>query len=329
MRAIPAPLLAVALLAAACGGRTQLLVQLDAGTPAPDAMDRVSPAVQPGSPCHGDADCATDHYCVAAAHCDPVAGCVLAARSCDDGIDCTRDDCSDVAKRCSHTPDDTRCPDTELCSARRGCDAFVYAVASDGHLYEARIPSGQLVDLGTPAASLGDVALDSSGILYATDSYILYRIDRATSASTTIASILPLHLYNGLGIASDESLVATADVPQLFKIDSLYGSSLAVAQLPPESGESGDVTRLGSRTLVATASIAHPATDNLVEVDLSTQRSSIIGDLRYPCVWGLATLGGIVYGFTCQRLILKVDATSGTATEIARAAPAFLGAAGR
>ena len=55
----------------------------------------------------------------------------------------------------------------------------------------------------------------------------------------------------------------------------------------------------------------------------------MIGDLGYRCVWGLATLGGVIYGLTCEGRILTVDATTGQAAQIARATPGFFGAAGR
>jgi hypothetical protein len=325
MNARLAFLVAAVPVAMACGGRTQLPdLEHDAGATAPDAPS----AVAPGSLCATDADCPVTRFCTASAHCDPATGCSFAPRSCDDGVDCTRDECSEVERRCIHTPSDSLCPTTQLCSPKRGCDAFVYSVASDGHLYETRVPSGTLVDLGAPAASLSDVALGSNGVLYATDSYVLYGVDRASGTATTIASILPLHLYNGLGTAN-ASLLATADVPQLFGIDPIYGSSISRATLPSGYRASGDITALGTRVLIAAASTANPSTDTLIEVNLSTGASNVLGNFGYRCVWGLATLGAVVYGLTCEGRILTVDATTGAATEIASTAPAFFGAAGR
>jgi hypothetical protein len=92
----------------------------------------------------------------------PDASCPVA---CDDGIACTRDDC-DPSGRCTHLPDDSQCPDTQLCSPKRGCDAFVYGAASDGHVYEVRIPSAELVDVGLAPATAANLALTSDGTLY-------------------------------------------------------------------------------------------------------------------------------------------------------------------
>jgi hypothetical protein len=318
-----------AVLPVACGARTQLPVGPADGAPASaDASDEAAPGVQSGSPCNDDADCAADRFCVESAHCDPTSGCVLVARSCDDGIDCTRDRCSDAQGRCDHVGDDSLCSDAQLCSFKRGCDAFVYAVASDGHLYEARIPSGELVDVGMSNAQLSELALGSNSVLYGTDSYVLYRVDRATSIATAIASILPLHQYNGLGVVNGSSLLATADVPQVFAVDAVNGSSRVTTSLPDGYTRSGDVTGLGSRILVAAGASGNPSTDTLVEVP-STGGANVVGDFGYRCVWGLATLGGVAYGLTCEGRILSIDAARGTAREIARVRPAFTGAAGR
>ena len=309
-----------------CGSRSGLPgTPADAGAGPLDAAGEGPAPVQPGAACDTDADCATGRYCVAAYRCDRDAGCVLTPRSCDDAVDCTRDACSDTARSCSHAADDTLCPATELCSALRGCDAFVYAMASDMHLYETRVPSGGLVDLGVPPPALSDLALGPDGVLYATDSYILYRVDRATAAASAIASILPVHQYAGLGEAAGV-LLATADTSQLFQVDGASGASLPVALLP--SSLTGDVTALGGRVLV-TVSNVNPPTDTLVAWAPPAQGATVVGDLGYARVWGLATLGGVVYGLTSTGAILTVDPTTGHATKIAQAGVAFVGATGR
>lgn len=314
--------------ATACGSRTGLTVEAgDAGPAVADAQ-APPPPVESGSPCASDADCTVGAFCVSSATCDPATGCVLVARSCDDGVACTKDSCSEASRRCTNTPDDSVCPDTELCSATRGCDAFVYAIASDGHLYEAPVPSGNLVDLGQPAASVNNLALGPNGVLYATDNYVLSSVDRATAQTTTIASILPLHPYSGLGTASGQ-LLATADVPQVFVIGALDGSSTPVASLPAGYAESNDVSALGARVFVSLSATGNSSTDTLVEVHVATGDSTVIGDFGYRCVWGLATLGNVVYGLTCEGRIVTVDVTTGKAAAVARVTQEFLGAAGR
>jgi hypothetical protein len=315
----------------ACGARTSLEANPPSAAGSDVAVDapEAGPDVQPGMRCHTDADCADGRWCTSSSHCDPSQGCILVKRDCSDGVACTRDACDNKHKLCIHTPDDTRCPADQLCSAKRDCSAFVYAVASDGHLYEVSVPNVTLYDIGVPTAFASDLAIGHDGTLYATDSYILYSIDRATIETKTIASILPLHMYSGLGTAQNGTLYATADAPTIFVIDSQSGASTANADWPPSYRASGDLTALGSRLLGAAASSAHPQTDTLVDFDTTALGSKVVGDFGYRCVWSLATLGTSVYGLTCEGRVLAVDATSGAAKELAHLAPAFEGAAGR
>jgi hypothetical protein len=42
--------------------------------------------------------------------------------SCDDGVDCTFDDCDETVERCRFTPDDTKCQDSVFCDGLELCD---------------------------------------------------------------------------------------------------------------------------------------------------------------------------------------------------------------
>jgi hypothetical protein len=333
-----------------CGGRTELIViaPVEAGVDAqveaardsaadvpidsaPDAVpDTAVDAPEEPTPCTASTDCTATTYCAPTAMCDAMMGCIYLPRSCDDGIDCTDDACDEKAMQCTHAADDTKCPDTELCSPLRGCYPFVYAMASDGNLYEVAVPSGSLVLVGSPGSAPFDVALTSDSTLYATDSYILYTLDRATGASTAVASILPLNMYDGLGSFPPDTLYASADVPDVFQIDPLGGASTMIAPLPSGYRSSGDLTTLGGVLYMTLASTAAGATTaSLASVDLSLLVTNVIGDTGFTCVYGLGTLGTTIYGLTCQGDILTIDPTSGQATMVAMANAAFLGAAGR
>ncbi len=330
-RALPLILALAPGLATACGGRSELFVSspvADAAPPIADAAVDARSQAQSGMFCLTDADCMTTLYCVESARCDSVAGCVFSARSCDDGVACTRDACSETTRSCGHTPDDSLCPTSQLCSVGRGCGAFVYAVASDGHLYETDVPSGTLVDLGASAAPLLDIALDN-GVLYATDSYILYRVDRGTAVATTIGSILPLHSYAGLGTGPGGTLLATADVPSLFQVDPSSAAATLLSTLPAGFSEGGDVSAFGGGTYVTASSPLAPTSDSLLSLDATTKQWSVVAALGRRCAWGLATLGDALYALTCDGYVLSADPTSGVVTLVAQSTAQFVGAAGR
>jgi hypothetical protein len=319
---------------AACGSRTELYVAppdaaaID-GAPPTDAPVDAGPDVHEGMACRTDADCADHRYCTASAKCDPTRGCVLTPRNCDDGVGCTNDTCDEKKKSCDHQADDTKCPPDQLCSVKRGCDAFVYGVASDQHMYEVRVPTGELVDVGSSPAFASDIALTPDGTLYSTDSYVLYTTDRGDATTKAVGSILPLHMYNGLGSRPDGTLQATADVPVVFGVDTATAASSQIAALLDGYRASGDLTTAAGQLFVTLTPNAGPTTDVLGLVDLNAQSTTVVGDTGVTCVWGLATLGDVVYGLTCMGQVVSIDAASGHATMLAQAQPAFFGAAGR
>jgi hypothetical protein len=299
--------LSIALVCGACGDRTPLL------NPHPDSGEDASIQPAPEGGLEEEVVPEADATCAA---------------KCNDGIPCTRDDC-DPSGGCTHTPDDSVCPDTQLCSPKRGCDAFVYGAASDGHLYEVRIPSAVLVDIGLSPATAANLALASDGTLYLTDTYVLYRADRGTAATNAVGPMLPLHQYGGLGSSTGGGLQATADVPDLFRVDSMNGAAAILAVFPPGYRASGDVTSIGSTFYVSAIDNAQPATDYIVAFDASTTSSMVVGNIGFHCVWGLATLGGVLYGLTCEARLLQIDPNSGKATDLGGTGVPFLGAAGR
>ncbi|HEY4012719.1 MAG TPA: hypothetical protein VGM06_05250 [Polyangiaceae bacterium] len=310
-----------------CGSRSEIFgLASAAGDAGVDAAPEAAPPLPPS--CTSDSDCVTGAYCLVGS-CDTDGGCVTGPRNCDDGVSCTQDTCSETNKACVHSPEDALCPATELCSPIHDCGAFVYGVGFDNHLYETSVPSGQTFDVGLPAPLITEVALAGTGVLYATESYNLYRVDRATAAYTTVAPIIPLHQYNGLGAAADGSLLATSDAASLFRVDPTTGASAPIALLPTGDKAAGDVTTLGSQWLVPIES-SDESTFSLESFDVATLRPTIVGPMNDVCAWGLATLGGVVYILDCNGVISTLDPETGASRQVGQAmGRRFLGAAGR
>ena len=317
----------------ACGSRTELFGAAGDGgadgAPTADAPVDAPPDVRPGMPCHNDAECADHRYCTASARCDPVRGCVLTPRSCDDGVACTDDTCNEHEKKCDHKADDGKCPPEQLCSFKRGCDAFVYGVASDQHMYEVGVPAGDLVDVGSSPAFASDIALTPDGTLYSTDSYVLYTTSRGDATTKAVGSILPLHMYNGLGSRPDGTLQATADVPVVFGVDTSSAASAPIASIVAGYRASGDLTTAAGQLYVTLTPNGGMATDVLALVDLNAQTTSVIGSTGVACIWGLATLGATVYGLTCNGQLVSIDTSTAAAKVLAQTQAAFFGAAAR
>lgn len=85
--------------------------------------------------CREDGDCAAG-ICAGDGRC---VGCVD-AEDCDDGVECTRDLCTDEA--CSHTPDGSLCPDSGDVCLRNVCDESLGCQTEDIRRQEVLIDQG-------------------------------------------------------------------------------------------------------------------------------------------------------------------------------------------
>ena len=76
-----------------------------------------------GATCTRDEDCPDDGvFCNGRLVCNAMGRCVAGViPTCDDGITCTRDACVGASDECQNTPDDTMCPEGNVCYAGRGC----------------------------------------------------------------------------------------------------------------------------------------------------------------------------------------------------------------
>lgn len=105
--ALIAALSAVAL-ASGCGDSSVASPFIDGGGP-PDGAG--NDAGQEAGPVDGGDDGG-----------EGLGGPCVADEQCDDGIDCTFDECDDVVERCRFTPDDSACADDVFCDGAEVCD---------------------------------------------------------------------------------------------------------------------------------------------------------------------------------------------------------------
>ena len=354
--------LAVTAIFVACGTRTDLDVGADGPRGAGDAgRDAYSPrdadadaadgaVIITEIACRVDADCSDavgctidrcdrtlgrctrtlDHarcddgvFCDGAERCDAVRGCTAgAARACADSFSCTVDTCDERSKSCLHAPDDSRCPISHTCDPALGCQARALAIDATT-LYEVRLPSGQVNAIGKTGAVFTDVALAPSNVLYGVGSSGLYEIDQASGASTFVAA--SREYANALDSAPDGEMYA-AGVDSLYRLDPTTGAVTKVATFPAGTTSSGDIAFVGSR-LLATATGG--GDDELVELDVTTGTSHVVGPVGYRCVWGLAAYGLTLYGLTCQGIVLSIDPSTGKGTKLNQVSVRFYGASAR
>lgn len=270
-----------------------------------------------------DEACADGLFCNGDERCDAVKGCVPGARACADSIACTDDACDEKNRRCTHDPNDARCPISHTCDPALGCQARALAVDRTT-LYEVRLPSGQVKAVGATGAVLTDVALAPSNVLYASSSSGLYRVNQSTGAATSLGGMVPT-FTNALDAAPDGTLYL-AGAGTVARFDPATSAVTPVATFPAGMAASGDLAFVGGRLL---GSATTGGLDDLVEFDLSASTARVLGSIGYTCVWGLAAYGPTLYGLTCEGRVLSIDTTTGKGRELNKVDVRFYGASAR
>jgi hypothetical protein len=330
-----------AMLAAACGSRTAFRV-----TPADDGsvvvtdkpcstagecldvfsctLDVCDPVAHVCVHTLQDAICDDGVWCNGEERCDVKAGCVGSSRDCNDGIACTADSCDEGKKQCAHAPDDMACPISQACDVNLGCQARAFA-HDDATLYDVRIPSGEVKEIGPLGIALTDVALHPSNVLYGVASGSLTIVDQKTGRASFLPDLSSGGAYNAADVAPDGTLYIAGGA-SLDMVDPATGKVTSVMEFPSGLYSSGDLAFLGGR-LLATAN--GPGSDQLVEFDLAAKRAKSLGSVGFSCVWGLAAYGTTLYGLTCKGEVIEIDTGTGQGRALAKARVGFWGASAR
>ncbi len=335
-RAIFASAIGSAFVFAACGARTELYagaeIVTDAGCTTDSScndgidctLDRCDPTLQVCTHTLRDALCDDGVFCTGVKHCDPTRGCVTTPLSCDDGIACTIDSCNEHAKKCDHVPDDSKCPISQACNPTSGCEQRAFA-QDPSTLFDVRLPSGVMTAIGSTGLGLTDVALDPKNVLFGISFDGLAIVNQSTGNAAQTISLTGESL-NGADFAPDGTFFVSGG-GSLFTLDPQAGTLTTVASFPSGLTSSGDIAFVGSR-LLATANQG-TSSDALVEFDIGSGTSIVLGDIGFSCVWGLASYGTSLYGFTCNGEIINMDTTTGAATLVQQVSASFWGASAR
>ncbi len=267
-----------------------------------------------------DARCDDGSFCNGVERCAIGRGCVSGPPpTCDDGVACTVDLCAPETDLCAPVPDDARCPLSNRCDPSFGCRPRTLANWG-GRLLEVDLPSGESrVRSSTRGVELTDVALHPDGTLYGLTVDALVEVTYATGATRVVVPLRgPSVRFDGLDVGPDGSLFASGG-DGLFQVDPRTGAVTRVASLPAGTVSAGDVAFFDGRVLVTVgARIGRAVPSSLAEVDLDTGRSRVVGPTGYACIWGLAPLGEVLYGLSCEGAVVELDPDTGAARFLAR-----------
>jgi hypothetical protein len=317
---------ATLLLVGACGARTGLVVSeessesdasVDAG---PDAgVDREAP------PDHGSSDSApadTNRPDV------PVTGCTSDSQ-CSDGIYCTIDRCDLATGTCTHDPDNARCEPGFQCKPPAGCVATSFANSASA-LYGVALPAGSIGEISPTNITFDDIALRADGTLFAVSEALgLFTVDLKTGAQTSVAPLA--QPFNALDFGPDGTLYGAGTSSGVYTIDPTSGNLAQIATLPMGYESSGDLAVIGTTLLISLADLEDPEDmeDSLGAIDLESLTVTIVGKTGFLHIYGLASYGTQLFGFTSEGQVIQIDPTTASSTLLADFGPMYYGASAR
>jgi hypothetical protein len=174
---------------------------------------------------------------------------------------------------------------------------------SIGNLGTVDVATGNVNVIGSMGVVMTDIAFDPSGNLFGISFTTLYSIDPTSAAVTPIGN-------TGQSINSlvfDSAGILYAANNALFTIDTLSGIASLVGNGGDAYTSSGDLAFIGGELYLSSS----PG-DQLLQIDKTTGVGTLIGNIGFSNVFGLATNNNVdLFGVTGTQVI-SVDTTTGT-----------------
>jgi len=171
--------------------------------------------------------------------------------------------------------------------------------------------TGAFSPLAKASISYADLASAPNGDLFGASVNSLYRIDRATGISSRIGSFGTSVNMDALAFASGNLYAAGGS--GFYAINSATGSASLVANIPGFDSSGDLLYDDASGRFFATSAAPYPIKDSLYSIGLSGD-ATLIGDVGFDSIWGLAIANNVLYGYTSNRLQIIIDPTTGKGT---------------
>jgi hypothetical protein len=200
--------------------------------------------------------------------------------------------------------------------ADTSCDACVRLLTYDNEgFYEIHAPEGTIQTVGPrPDANLADIALTpDKKTLYGASYGELTIIDMSTWKTKGTLRIA-VDQVNALEVGPDGTIYgAEWDALYAFLAD---GKTKVIGSLPDGLRSSGDLAFAGPRLF---ATVSADNYDGLVEVDLPTKTTRVVGPTAARCIFGLVGAEAVLYGVTCDGDLVQIDVATAETKVLARA----------
>jgi len=173
---------------------------------------------------------------------------------------------------------------------------------------------GIMMDLNGVVIIMTDIALDpSTGKLYGISSTPLglYSIDKTTAKATLIGTpSITNPIIRSLEFDSS-GVLYTADI-FLYTVDPKTGSTTKIGNGSDPYDSSGDLAFFGNQLYLT--SFNSGSTDNLVKLDVSTGKGTIVGPIGFPNVYGMASNDNVIFYGVSGTKIISIDIKTGVGT---------------
>ncbi len=197
---------------------------------------------------------------------------------------------------------------------------FLWICDSSGNLGTVDVTTGKTDVIGNMGVVMTDIAFDPAGNLYGITFDSLYSISKTTAASKFIGNLGTG--ANSLVFDSTETLYAASS--SLYTIDVATGMASRVGNGGDYYSSSGDLAFIDGE-LFLSSSYSYP--DKLVRLDTATGSGTLIGNIGFYGVYGLATDNNIdLYGLSGTS-VLRINTETGIGTALANYAGHGLGTA--
>jgi hypothetical protein len=198
---------------------------------------------------------------------------------------------------------------------------------SAGQLWQTQGKSEDAIWIGSLPAVMSDIAA-YNGSLYGISeapsggSSTLYSINPSSGGGTAIGSGMGVAL-NALAFSPSGTLYAVGG-DTLYTVDITTGTAAEIGSGAGAYASSGDLEFDSGGNLYLTSSGA--SGDQLFSIDPTTGQGTLIGNIGYSQVYGLAYFNGGMYGFTAGGSAITVNLTTGAGTLVCAYNLSFEGA---
>jgi Bacterial pre-peptidase C-terminal domain len=172
--------------------------------------------------------------------------------------------------------------------------------------------TGVFSPLANTSTSYNDIASAPNGDLFGVSFNSLYKVDPVTGTSSRVGSLGTSTKMESLAFTSSGNLYAAGN-SEFYSINTETGAASLVANIPGFDSSGDLLYDDASGRFLATSDAPYPTKDFLYSIGINGD-ATLVGNVGFYDVWGLAIANGTLYGYTSNRLQIIINPTTGVGT---------------